>query len=80
MPAPGQNAETLASAVVSAVLLELTEDFQMPRKAEEDDFPCPMAFLGTGGAAGDFYQGYAAMQLAVAKKPNWKVEAGPQER
>ena len=63
-------------AVVSAVFLELTgEDFSdTVRKTEEDGFPCPMAFLGTGGAAGDFYQGYAAMQLAVAKKLNWKTE------
>ena len=67
-------------AVVSAVFLELTgEDFSdAVRKTEADDFPCPMAFLGTGGAAGDFYQGYAAMQLAVAKKLNWKV--APEDR
>ena len=60
-------------AVVSAVFLELTgEDFaDTVKKTEEEGFPCPMAFLGTGGAAGDFYQGYAAMQLEVAKKLNW---------
>lgn len=63
-------------AVVSAVFLELTgEDFSdAVKKTEADAFPCPMAFLGTGGAAGDFYQGYGAMQLAVAKKLDWNPE------
>ena len=63
-------------AVVSAVFLELTgEDFSdAVRKTEESGFPCPMAFLGTGGAAGDFYQGYAAMQLAAAKRLEWNPE------
>ncbi len=67
-------------AVVSAVFLELTgEDFSDTVKKTESDFPCPMAFFGTGGAAADFYRGYAEIILQVAKKMEWKdqeVRAG----
>jgi len=63
-------------AVTTAVFLELTgEDYSdAVRRTEEDDFPCPMAIIGTGGATGDFFTGYAAMLLEVAKKIDWEAQ------
>jgi nitrogenase molybdenum-iron protein alpha/beta subunit len=64
-------------AVVSALFLELTgEDFSdaVKKAAAEDDFPCPMEFISTGGAVGDFFTGYGEMLLSVSRSIDWDTE------
>jgi nitrogenase molybdenum-iron protein alpha/beta subunit len=64
-------------AVVSALFLELTgEDFSdaVRKAAAEEDFPCPMQFISTGGAPGDFFSGYGELLQAVAKSIDWSSE------